>query len=69
VNLRRGLLRLALGSAALWFVFWTFAYVIGPQPSEMSPSLPPALTASTVIALIVVGLLLVPWIVMGFRSN
>jgi hypothetical protein len=69
VNLRHGLLRLALGLAALWFVFWTCAYVLETEPSEMSDSLPPAITHLTVTAVIVATLLLLPWVVLGFRSR
>jgi hypothetical protein len=69
VNLRQGLLRLALGAAAMWFVFWTCAYVLGPQTSEMFETPPPAFTAPTVIVLIVVALFLLPWIAFAFRSD
>ena len=69
MNLRRGLLRLALGSTALWFVFWTLAYVLHAPSSEMSESLPPALTPLTAIWLIGAAVLLLPWIAFGFRSS
>ncbi len=68
VNLRRGFLRLGAGATALWFVFWTFAYVLKPRVSENAPSLP-ALSLTTDIALIVAGVLVLPWVVSGFRPN
>ena len=68
-NLRRGFLRFGIGLALLWFVFWTCAYILRPQASENAPSLPPALSLTTVIALIVASILCAPWILSGFRSN
>jgi hypothetical protein len=68
VNLRRGFVRLGIGLAVLWFVFWTCAYVIRPLASEDAPLLP-ALSPRTDIALIAVVIVGLPWIVSGFRSN
>jgi hypothetical protein len=67
--IRRGLVRLAMGLAALWLVFWTFAYVIGAPVSENIPAQSPALTLTTGIVLIAVAVLGLPWVVSGFRPN
>jgi hypothetical protein len=68
VNLRRGLLRLAVGLTVLWLVFWTFAYVLRPVASEDAPPLP-AFSARTDIAVAIVGVLGLPWVVAGFRPD
>jgi hypothetical protein len=34
MNLRRGFLRLGIGSAVVWIVFWTCAYEISPYTSH-----------------------------------
>ena len=68
VNLRRGFVRLGIGLAVLWFVFWTCAYVMRPLASEDAQPLP-ALSPTTDIALIAVVIVGLPWIVSGFRSN
>jgi hypothetical protein len=68
LNCRRGLLRLGSGLVTSWFVFWTFAYVLYSPSSENQVS-PPAFSLSTEIALAVTVLLLVPWIVAGFRAE
>ena len=68
VNLRRGFVRLGIGLAVLWFVFWTCAYVMRPLASEDAQPLP-ALSPTTDIALIAVAVVGLPWIFSGFRSN
>jgi hypothetical protein len=68
VNLRRGLLRLAVGLTGLWLVFWTFAYVMRPVVSENAPPLP-AFSAKTDIAVGAAGFLGLPWVVAGFRPD
>jgi hypothetical protein len=68
VSLRRGFVRLGIGLAVLWFVFWTCAYVMRPLASENAQPLP-ALSPTTDIALIAVVIVGLPWIVSGFRSN
>ena len=65
---RRGLARLALSLMLLWFVFWTFAYVIVSRRSENAP-LEPAWSPTTKIALIAAAALAAPWIAAGFRAN
>jgi hypothetical protein len=67
-RLRRGFVRLGIGLAVLWFVFWTCAYVMRPLASEGAQSLP-ALSPTTDIALIAVAIVGLPWIASGFRSN
>jgi hypothetical protein len=68
VDLRRGVLRLGIGLAVLWIVFWTFAYVMRPLSSENGPPLP-ALAPTTDISLILVVVLGLPWVLRGFRTN
>ncbi len=68
VNLRRGFLRLAIGVAVLWLVFWTFAYVLKPRVSENAPPLP-ALSLTTEIAVAFTAVLGLPWVVAGFRQD
>ena len=61
--IHRGLVRLGIGLAALWLVFWTCAYVIGAPASENMPSQSAALTLTTSIVLIAVAALGLPWVV------
>ena len=68
LNCHRGLRRLALGLVALWFVFWTFAYVLFSRAAE-NQAVPPAFSLSTDLALAASVLLLAPWIVLGFRPE
>jgi hypothetical protein len=68
-TIRLGLTRLGLCSAALWLVFWTFAYVMKPLSSENAPPTGPAFSLTMAFALLAVILLAVPWVVSGFRSN
>ena len=67
--IRRGLVRVAIGLAALWLVFWTCAYVVAAPVSENTSSEPSALTLTTGIVLIAVAVLGLPWVVSGFRPN
>jgi hypothetical protein len=72
MNLRRGLLRLGIGCAAVWFVFWTCAYVIGPHTS-LTPepaSFVIGVTAWSVLApCLIAAVVLSIWAGAGFRSN
>ena len=68
LNCRRGLPRLGLGLVMLWFVFWTFAYVIYSTAAENRES-PAAFSLTTDFALAAALLLLVPWIALGFRRE
>jgi drug/metabolite transporter (DMT)-like permease len=69
VNLRRGLFRLGLGLVWVWFVFWTFAYVIPSVRSENQGPPPSPFSSRTDIAAIVAALLIAPWVVTGFRQD
>ena len=72
MNLRRIGLRLALGLAALWFVFWTFAYVIHPYSSlrrEPEAGLGRAAAASVVIPCLLTGLAFGVWIAAALRAD
>ncbi len=65
---RKGLRRLGLGLVMVWFVFWTFAYVLHSLTS-VSQASPPAFSPSTDLALAATLLLLAPWVVIGFRRE
>ena len=71
VNLHRGFLRIGIGLAMLWLWFWTCAYIVRPQSSEAYARSPDMGISFTVLAplLIAAAILVVPWIVSGFRSN
>lgn len=71
MNLRRGLVRLGIGVAVLWFVFWTFAYVLHP-PSTLNPDpgfttrvTAPGVVVPCLLAILVLG----AWVWIGFRSG
>jgi hypothetical protein len=61
--------RLAIGLTVLWFVFWTFAYIISPRVSENAPLPPSLLSLPTDIVLVLVAALAGLWVVYGFRPN
>ena len=65
---RRINLRLGVTVAALWFVFWTFSYVLRPYRSENAPTLA-MLPLTTQIALVVAFAFIGPWLVSGFRPD
>lgn len=69
MSVRRGVRRVGIGLVLLWLVFWTCAYIIKPPVSENAQSLPPALSPTTDVTLVVAVLLGVPWVVSGFRVN
>ncbi len=70
VNLRRGCLRLGMVFAMLWLLYWSFAYIFKPQPSENLSSPPgPELSATAIIVLTGAAILGLWWIVSGVRSN
>ncbi len=69
---RRGFLRLGIGSAAVWFVFWTCAYEISPYTSHNPEpaSFVISVTAWSVLApCFIVAVVLRGWAAAGFRSN
>jgi|GEM_PF-1464499 hypothetical protein len=68
MNLRRGWSRLGISLTVLWLVFWTFAYVLRPRASENGPPLP-AFSTGTEIAVVIAGLVAVPWVIAGFRPR
>ena len=37
MNFGRGLLRLGLAIIGVWFVFWTYAYILNPETSGPQP--------------------------------
>ena len=64
----RGLRRVSIGLALLWFVFWTVTYVATAHQSEMLQQASPftVMTGLLLLAALFIGL---PWIVSGFRSE
>jgi hypothetical protein len=72
MSVRRGFLRLAISLAALWLVFWNFAYVMG-RHSSLSPE--PATFVlrisawNVVVPCLVTTLLLGTWVAFGFRPD
>jgi hypothetical protein len=70
-KLRQGFIRLGLGLFAVWFVFWTFAYVIHPYTSlRVEPTFAVRVTAwSVVVPCLLSAVILAGWIVTGFRPN
>ena len=64
----RGLRRVSIGLALLWFVFWTVTYVATAHQSEMLPQAS-SFTVMTGLLLLAALLIGLPWIVSGFRSE
>lgn len=70
MNLRSGCLRLAIGLASLWFVFWTCAYVLQPpgslkpEPAFAARVIAPGVLLPCLVAIIGLG----AWVWIGFRS-
>jgi hypothetical protein len=62
MNLRRGFLRLGIGSATVWIVFWTCAYEISPYTSH-NPE--PASLAISITAWSVLAPCLIAAVVLG----
>ena len=60
-----------MGLGVLWFVFWTFAYVIHPYSSlKVEPTFTIRITAwSVVVPCLVSAVILGGWIAAGFRSK
>jgi hypothetical protein len=71
MNLRRGFVRMAIGAAAMWFVFWTSAYVMVPYTSLAPvPTFDTRITApSVIVPCVVAAVILAGWIAAGFRSG
>jgi hypothetical protein len=71
MNLGRGFVRLGVLLTALWFVYWTAAYVIRVPRSESDPfpGPVPSLTTGLILApLVLAGVILaLKWIADGFR--
>lgn len=69
MELRRGGKRLALGLLGLWFVFWTFAYVLQPYSTlRVEPSYASRVTAwNVVVPCVIAAVVLGSWVVLGFR--
>ena len=66
---RQALVRLGIGVAVLWFVFWTFAYVMRPHESD-NPRVPEnPFSLVTQIAMVIAAGLVGPWVLAGFRPG
>jgi len=72
MSLQRGCLRLAMSLAAVWFVFWTCAYVLQPfsrfKPEPATFALR-ATASGVLVPCLVVAVLLGGWVALGFRSG
>jgi hypothetical protein len=72
MNLRRGFLRLGIGLAMVWFVFWGCAYEItpytssNPEPASLAISIA---TWSVLVPCLIAAVVLGGWTTAGFRSN
>ena len=71
MSLQRGFVRLAIAVAAVWFTFWTTAYVFIPYTTlRADPSFAERVTAWSVVApSIAAAVILGIWTVVGFRSR
>ena len=69
MNLRRGFTRIGIGLAVLWLVFWTLAYVVGQPRSENLSSAGAVLSSTAEVVLAATAIVVLLWIVSGFRSN
>jgi len=66
---RQGIIRLGIGLVLLWFVFWTFAYVMRPHLSD-NPRVPETpFSLVTQLAMVLATGFIGPWVVAGFRSG
>jgi len=66
---RQGIIRLGIGLVLLWFVFWTFAYVMRPHTSD-NPRVPEApFSLITQLAMVLATGCIGPWVVAAFRSE
>jgi hypothetical protein len=73
MNLGRGLLRLAIAITGVWFVFWTYAYILNPteghSPDGSSNLVSRFSEWQIVIPCLIVAVILGIWAVAGFRSR
>ena len=69
MSFRRGGQRLGFGLVLVWFLYWTCVNVLGAPPFGSGAPSTPSLTLPMEIVLIIAAILLVPWIVSGFRSG
>ena len=70
--MRRGCLRLAISLAAVWFVFWTGAYVMRPSSSVIPEPATFAIRIAAwrvVVPCLIAILGLGAWVAIGFRST
>lgn len=73
VNPHRGLVRLAVVLAVLWFVYWSFVYVLRPRAAENAPysdlTLASPMGIALAIALIVGAVAGAAWVRAGLRPT
>lgn len=71
MDLQRGLIRGAIAGAALWFVYWTFAYAIHRVTSlNPEPAFIARITAwSVVVPCLITAIVLGAWVVSGLWSR
>jgi len=72
LNLHRGFVRLGIALPALWFVFWSCAYVVHPYTSlTPEPASFPLLIMAwgILVPSVLAALGLACWIAAGLRSN
>ena len=60
MNITRGLLRLAVALIGVWFIFWTYAYILA-EPGTHGPQ-----TTAEILALFTDWRLLIPSIAVAF---
>jgi hypothetical protein len=73
MNLGRGLLRLAIAITGVWFVFWTYAYILNPIEGHSSEPtsgfMARFLDWKILIPCLIIAVILGIWAVAGFRSR
>ena len=73
MNLGRGLLRLAVAITAVWFLFWTYAYILNPTEGHSADPTSGLMVRfadwKILIPCLVVAVVLGIWAIAGFRSR
>jgi hypothetical protein len=64
---RPGLVRLGIGLAVLWFVFWTFGYVMRPHASDNPRVRENPFSLITQLAMVIAVGFVGPWVIAGFQ--
>ena len=69
IRLHPGVRRLGFGLMLLWFVFWTFAYVMRPHRSDNHRLPEKPFSLLTQVALVLTAGFVGPWVVAAFRPD